>query len=186
MGGPLTFWPILSADRRNLRNAANAFRRSPEGSKVPWSGGVFQDTVVVMLDSSTRDLVLRPAIVIPERIARQLLAWLDEHDVTGRGCWDHDVGYIKRFSGPFDGPSGMRGSAVLLGSIHLTWDRYEATVYRAVVTEQGAVRGLTVEGLCDELLAPVGLTLASCPRARLLDPARDPFRRLPRPREGAS
>lgn len=138
-----------------------------------------------MLQSPTHELIIRPAIVIPERIARQLLAWLDTHDVTRGGCWDHDVGYIKRFSGPFDGLAGMRGTAVLLGSIHLTWERYEATIYRAVVTDAGAAGGLTVDHLCDELLAPVGLTLASCPRAKLLDAGPDPFR-VPRPRGDAS
>jgi hypothetical protein len=40
------------------------------------------------------------------------------------------VGNIQRYSGPFDGPSGMRGSAVLLGSLHITWDTDEATIYR--------------------------------------------------------
>ena len=133
--------------------------------------------------NDTQERVIRPAAVVPERVARLMMAWLQEHDVTVGGCWAHDVGYIKRFSGPFDGPSGMRGSATLLGSIYLTWDRYEATIYRALVTDDGAVRGLTVDRLCDEVLAPVGFTLASCPRARLLEDAPDPFWRMPPPRQ---
>ncbi len=135
---------------------------------------------------TTRERIIRPAAVVPERVARLMLTWLEEHDVTRGGLWAHDVSYIKRFSGPFDGPSGMRGNAVLLGSIYLTWDRYEATVYRAVVTDEGAAGGLTVDGLCDEVLAPVGLTLATCPRAVLLDAAPDPFWRapFPHPRHG--
>lgn len=130
----------------------------------------------------TYERVIRPAAVLPERLARQLMGWLQEVDVTRGGCWAHDVGYIKRFSGPFDGLSGMRGTSVLWGSIHLTWDRYEATIYRAVVTPEGAEAGLTVDRLCDEVLAPVGLTLASCPRAHLLDAGPDPFWRVPPPR----
>lgn len=133
-----------------------------------------------MLD--THERVIRPAAVVPGRVARLMLSWLEDHDVTVGGCWAHDIGYIKRFSGPFDGASGMRGSAVLLGSIYLTWDRYEATIYRAVVTPEGADAGLTVDRLCDEVLVPVGLTLASCPRAVLLDVAPDPFWRMPPPR----
>ena len=128
--------------------------------------------------------VIRPAAVVPARAAREMLRWLETHDVTRGGCWASDVAYVKRFTGPFDGPSGMRGSAVLLGSVHMTWDRYDATIYRVSVTDDGAARGVTVEGLCDELLYPVGLTLASCPRADLVDaPLPDPFRReVPRPR----
>lgn len=122
--------------------------------------------------------VIRPAAIIPERAARQMLGWLEEHDVSGDGCWAHEAAYVKRFSGPFNGPSGMRGTSVLLGSIHLTWDKYEATIYRVNITDEGAARGMTVEGLCDEVLRPVGLSLASCPKAHLVDaPVPDPFRR---------
>src|SRR4051812_45394350 len=79
--------------------------------------------------------VIRPAAVVPERAARQIMEWLEDNDVTRGGCWLHDVSCVQRFSGPFDGPSGMRGSAVLLGSIHMVWDRFTATIYRANVTE---------------------------------------------------
>jgi hypothetical protein len=123
--------------------------------------------------------VIRPAAVVPQRAARLIMSWLSARDVTRGGCWAHDVTYIKRFSGPFDGPSGMRGSAQLLGSIHIVWESYDATIYRVSVTEDGAARGVTVDALCDEVLAVAGLTLASCPRADLLPaPLPDPFRRL--------
>ena len=126
--------------------------------------------------ASTR--VIRPAAVLADRDARAVMQWLGRHDVTAGGCWAHDVSYIKRFSGPFDGPSGMRGSAVLLGSIYITWERYEVTIYRVSITEEGAAAGLTVETLCDDVLSVVGLTLASCPRAQLVEaPVPDPFRR---------
>jgi hypothetical protein len=126
--------------------------------------------------ASTR--VIRPAAVLADRDARAVMAWLGKHDVTAGGCWAHDVSYIKRFSGPFDGPSGMRGSAVLLGSIYITWERYQVTIYRVSITDEGAAAGLSVEGLCDEVLQVVGLSLASCPRADLVEaPAPDPFRR---------
>ena len=73
--------------------------------------------------------------------------------------------------------------SMLLGSIHMVWDRYSATIYRASVTEEGAAVGLTVERLCDDVLSHVGLSLATCPRADLVDaPVPDPFRGLiPRP-----
>jgi hypothetical protein len=125
-----------------------------------------------------RERVIRPAAVVPERAARTIMAWLAEQDVTQGGCFAHDVSYIKRFSGPFDGPSGMRGSALLLGSIHIVWDTYDVTIYRVSVTNDGAARGLTVDALCDEVLGVAGLTLASCPRADMAPaPLADPFRR---------
>jgi hypothetical protein len=149
---------------------------------MAWCGWSRHDEGMDLVRAHER--VIRPAALIPGRLARQMLRWLEDQDVTCGGCWAHDVSYVKRFSGPFDGPSGMRGSAVLLGSVHTTWDRYDATIYRVNVTEEGAAAGWTVEGLCDELLMAVGLTLATCPRADLVDaPAPDPFR-LPRPRLG--
>lgn len=122
--------------------------------------------------------VIRPAAVLRERDARAVLGWLAQHDVTGGGCWAHDVGYIKKFTGPFDGASGMRGSSVLLGSIYITWDHYDVTIYRVAITDAGVAAGLTVDRLCNEVLQVVGLTLANCPRATLVAaPAPDPFRR---------
>ena len=107
-----------------------------------------------------------------------MLAWLEQNDVSSGGLWSHDIGSIQRFSGPFDGPSGMRGSAKLLGSLHITWEKYQVTIFRAHVTEDGIAVGMTVDALCDEVLAVAGLTLASCPRADLLAaPAPDPFKR---------
>jgi hypothetical protein len=127
---------------------------------------------------SSANRVIRPAAVLNERDARAVMGWLDKHDVTNGGCWAHDVSYIKRFSGPFDGPSGMRGSAVLLGSIYITWDHYLVTIYRVSITDEGLAAGLTVERLCDDVLQVVGLTINDCPRAQLADaPAPDPFRR---------
>lgn len=136
---------------------------------------------MTLIDSHL-DRVIRPAAVLPERAAREILAWLQTHDVGAVGCWSSGVGGIQRDSGPFDGPSGMRGSAVLLGSLHITWDTYEATIYRVSITEAGIARGLTVDRLCNEVLRVADLTLESCPRAHLLDaPRPDPFR-VPRPR----
>ena len=127
---------------------------------------------------STSDRVIRPAAVLSDRNARAILSWLEDNDVSRGGVWAHDVGYIKRFSGPFDGLGGMRGSALLLGSIHITWEKYQVTIFRVNVTDEGVGRGITVESLCDEVLAVAGLTLASCPRASLAAaPAPDPFKK---------
>ena len=128
------------------------------------------------------DRVIRPAAVLPAHSAREILDWLARQDVTVGGCWSAAVGSIQRYSGPFNGPSGMRGTAVLLGSLHTTWDTYDVTIYRVSITEAGAKAGLTVDRLVDEALAVTGLTLASCPRADLSSsPSRDPFK-VPPPR----
>lgn len=122
-------------------------------------------------------MVIRPAAQLPERAARQILAWLAEHDVTRGGCWTHDVSTFQRYSGPFDGPAGLRGSAQLWGTLNIVWEGYSVTIFRVRVTEAGAAAGCTVDSLCDEVLGVVGLTLASCPRASLAPaPGADPFR----------
>jgi hypothetical protein len=130
------------------------------------------------MSSGETDRVIRPSAIVPEHAARQLMAWVSAHDVSCGGCWAHDIGYFKRFSGPFDGPGGMRGSAVLLGTVHVTWDKYDVTIFRVSLTDEGVARRMTVEGLCNELLLHAGLTLATCPRADLAPaPAPDPFKR---------
>ena len=126
----------------------------------------------------SNERVIRPAAVVPERVARQVLAWLDRNDVTAGGRWSHDIGSIKLFSGPFDGVAGTRGSARLLGSLHITWEKYQVTIYRVSITEDGVSAGWTVDSICDEVLAAAGLTLASCPRADLGSGLlSDPFRK---------
>ena len=130
------------------------------------------------MTSGDTDRVIRPSAIVPEAAARQLMAWVSEHDVSHGGVWAHDIGYFKRFSGPFDGVGGMRGSALLLGTIHVYWEKYDVTIFRVSITDEGAVRGMTVDGLCNELLLHAGLTLATCPRANLAPaPAPDPFKR---------
>jgi hypothetical protein len=137
-----------------------------------------------------QERVIRPAAVLPEAAARDIMGWLARVDVTRGGCWMHDVSYIKRFSGPFDGLAGMRGSAVLLGSLHIIWEKYSVTIFRVNLTDEGLARGITVDGLCNEVLGIAGLSLDSCPRAALTAaPAPDPFRRpltvpSPVPRSG--
>ena len=129
------------------------------------------------MTDTTLDRVIRPAAVLPARAAREIIDWLGVQDVTQGGCWSAAIGSIQRYSGPFDGPSGMRGSAVLLGSLHTTWDTYDVTIYRVNITEAGVKAGLTVDALCDEVLAVAGLTLSNCPRADLgAGSLPDPFR----------
>jgi hypothetical protein len=120
--------------------------------------------------------VIRPAAVLPETAARQVLVELAHRDVRSGGFWASSPTLWERYDRPWHGVTA--GDAVLIGSLQVSYGtptRYAITIYRATVTTFGAEHGWTVEGLCDEALAYGGYTLAECPRADLKPPPR-PFR----------
>ncbi len=122
--------------------------------------------------------VIRPAAVLPEKAAREVLVELALHDVHGGGTWWSSPTLWQRYDRPFDGPRGTAGDAVLIGSLQVTYGaptRYAITIYRATITQFGQAAGWTVETLCDEALGFGGYRLADCPRADLKPPPR-PFR----------
>lgn len=121
--------------------------------------------------------VIRPAAIIPEEAARAILVELALRDVQNGGVWQSEPSLWSRYDRPFHGPDNPAG-AELIGTIQVAYGtptRYEITVYRATVTRFGTANGWSVEALCDETLAYGGLTLATCPRARLAAPPK-PFR----------
>jgi hypothetical protein len=124
--------------------------------------------------------VIRPAAVLYDEIARELLRALEEMDVARGGVWNVTVGLWQRYDRPWNGPGGTMGDAKLVGTIATVYaapTKFEITIYRVTVTKYGAEEGWTVESLCDDALRPVGLTLESCPRAEMLNaPVPDPFR----------
>lgn len=134
------------------------------------------------------DLVIRPAAVLGIAAATEILRALEHHDVTRGGVWSATPGMWQRFDRPWNGAGGSRGTAQLAGSMAVIYDeprRNEITIYRATVTPAGAELGWDADRLCDDALAWVGLTLATCPRADLKAPPRaDPFR-LPAQRVGS-
>lgn len=122
--------------------------------------------------------VIRPAAVLPESAAREVLVELALRNVNGGGSWWSSPVLWKRYDRPFNGPNGTEGDALLLGSLQVTYGsptRYAITIYRATITMFGTTQGWSVEALCDEALGYGGYTLASCPRADLKPPPR-PFR----------
>jgi hypothetical protein len=123
--------------------------------------------------------VIRPAAVLHEEHARQVLRELEAQDVGSGGVWNASIGLWQRYDRPWDGPGGTMGAARLVGTIATVYGsptKYEITIYRATVSVHGIESGWTVEKLCDEALGAAGLTLASCPRASLLAaPEADPF-----------
>jgi hypothetical protein len=123
--------------------------------------------------------VIRPAAVLPETAARQVLVELAHRDVRAGGTWSSSPTLWQRYDLPWNGAGGTQpGDAVLVGSMQVAYGvptRYAITVYRATITTFGADLGWSVEALCDEALSFGGYTLADCPRADLKAPPK-PFR----------
>ncbi|MDP9219777.1 MAG: hypothetical protein M3P23_04460 [Actinomycetota bacterium] len=120
--------------------------------------------------------VIRPAAVLPESAARQVLVEMAFRDVNGGGQWHARPGDWHRYDRPWPSPDDT-GGAQLLGTMQVAYGtptKYEITIYRATITATGTKQGWTVESLCNEALGLGGLTLASCPRADLAPPPR-PF-----------
>ena len=125
--------------------------------------------------------VIRPAAILREQEAAKIQSALEANDVSLGGVWNAGPGLWQRYDQPWDGIGGMIGNARLMGTIGVIYgspSKHEITIYRVTVTTDGVEQGWTVETLCDDALAFVGLTLAVCPRAELAAPPRpDPFHR---------
>jgi hypothetical protein len=135
-------------------------------------------TMIGRRDEFATTEVIRPAAVLMEREAREILTGLSAEDVRRGGCWLTSPGVWQRFDQPW--PDGARepGDAIHLGTIRSIYDspqRYFVTIFRASITAAGLELGWTVESLCDDALRHAGLTLMKCPRAALT-PLPMPFR----------
>jgi hypothetical protein len=114
--------------------------------------------------------VIRPAAVLMEREAREILAGLAMDDVRNGGHWLTSPGVWQRYDRPWPEGSREPGPAVHLGTIRSIYDspqRYFVTIFRASITLDGLEQGWSVDSLCDDALKHAGLTLAECPRAAL-------------------
>lgn len=119
--------------------------------------------------------VIRPAAIVPEEAAREVLVELARRDLSNGGEWQSEPQLWSRYDGPMD-EDGTR-TPELMGTIHVTYGtptKYEITLYRVTVTAAGVDEGWTVASLTDEALGFGGLTLAQCPRATVNAPPR-PF-----------
>ena len=122
--------------------------------------------------------VIRPAAILDEEAARQVLASLALHDARMQGVWVAEPGTWRRYDRPWDGPEGTPGTAALIGTIQVIYGsptRHEITIYRATVNGPAAAAGWTVTTLCDDALQFAELSLETCPRASLAPPPK-PFR----------
>jgi hypothetical protein len=124
--------------------------------------------------------VIRPAAVLMEREAREILAGLSDDDVRDGGHWLTSPGVWQRYDRPWPAGSREPGPALHLGTIRSIYDsphRYSVTIFRASITTEGLAQGWSVDSLCDDALKHSGLTLADCPRANLIPPP-EPFRQV--------
>lgn len=124
--------------------------------------------------------VIRPSAVLAESAARAVIRELESRDVSRGGVWSASSGLWQRYDVAWDGLSGTRGTAQLVGTIAAVYgtpNKYDITIYRVTTTDHGRASGWTVERLCDDALQYADLTLATCPRAGLAaPPTPDPFR----------
>lgn len=121
--------------------------------------------------------VIRPAAIIPEEAAREILAQLKKRSVEQDGCWVSTARQWSRYDRPGIGTDGNPAGQLIgvLEAVYGATTRYEVTIYRVTVTPVGTAAGWTVESLCDEPLGYGGLSLATCPRAAMQAPPK-PFR----------
>lgn len=121
--------------------------------------------------------VIRPAAVVPEDAAREILVELALDDVGAGGHWRAEPSRWSRYDRPWTSATDP-GGAVLVGILQVAYGtptRYEITIYRVTITTPGAALGWTVVSLSDDALGLGGLTLDDCPRASLAAPPK-PFR----------
>jgi len=122
---------------------------------------------------------IRPALVLPEREARVLLAAAAREDVARGGVFSAGPAGIQLWSSAWDGPGGSHGTAVHLGSVDWSYDtpaRHYITVYRVLVTAPGAEIGLTTESVLQRVMALGGLSAEGATLSMAVPPPRDPFR----------
>ena len=127
-------------------------------------------------DEGVVSQVIRPAAIVPEEAARQILVELALRDVRNGGVWQSEPQLWSLYDRPWRGSENPAG-AELIGSVQVAYGtptKYEITIYRVTVTRFGTMAGYTVERMTDSALTFGGLTLADCPRATLSSPPK-PF-----------
>jgi hypothetical protein len=123
---------------------------------------------------------VRPALVLPERETRELIASARSNDVGQGGNFAAGPAGVQVWSGAFDGPGGTRGHALHLGSVDWSYNtpvKHYATIYRAMVTADGVACGETTASILARVLALTGLSMDGTRLSLAAPPARDPFRR---------
>ncbi|HVF19531.1 MAG TPA: hypothetical protein VNA14_04740 [Mycobacteriales bacterium] len=110
---------------------------------------------------------IRPAVVLSKDTAAVALRAMQQRDVSCGGVWNATPGVWQRYDRPWTGVAGSRGTAELLGTIGVIYDKPaagEIAFYKVTLTSAGRQLRVTEEALCDEVLGFVGLSLRTCAR----------------------
>ena len=94
--------------------------------------------------------VIRPSAILAERAARAVVSELESRDVSRGGVWSASSGVWQRYDEPWNGVGGTRGTAQLVGTVAAVYgtpNKYDITIYRVTITQQGQATGWTVEQL---------------------------------------
>lgn len=121
---------------------------------------------------------VRPAIVLPDREARALLAAAEREDVATGGCFSAGPAGVQVWSEAWNGRLGSRGSSEHHGSVDWSYDtpsRHWITIYRVLVTAKGEAAGATPESVLERVLALADVQTPPGQLRLLEPPARDPF-----------
>ena len=122
---------------------------------------------------------VRPALVLPEREGRALLAAAQREDVSASGCFSAGPAGIQVWSGPWEGAGGSRGDSKHLGSVDWSYDtpvRHYITIYRVLVTAIGVEAGESTHSILERVLGLAGLGASGEVLSLPVPPPRDPFR----------
>ena len=122
---------------------------------------------------------VRPALVLPEREGRALLAAAQREDVSASGCFSAGPAGIQVWSGPWEGAGGSRGDSKHLGSVDWSYDtpvRHYITIYRVLVTATGVEAGESTHSILERVLGLAGLGASGEVLSLPVPPPRDPFR----------
>ncbi len=122
---------------------------------------------------------VRPALVLDEQVARQLLGEAARHDVAVGGKFSAGLAGVQVWSGPWL-DSDRPGDAVHLGSVNWTYNtpsKHYATIYRTMVTRFGIERGETTESILRAVLGLADLDIDGPRIEQPAPPERDPFQK---------
>ena len=122
---------------------------------------------------------VRPALVLPEREGRALLAAAQRQDVSCGGLYNAGPAGVQVWSAPWEGAGGSRGGSLHLGSVDWSYDtpvRHYITVYRVLVTAEGVSTGENAASLLQRVLALAGIDTSEESLHMQVPPPRDPFR----------
>ena len=122
---------------------------------------------------------VRPALVLPEREGRDLLAAAQRQDVSNGGRFSAGPAGVQLWSGPWEGESGSHGTSEHLGSVDWSYDtpvRHYITIYRVMVTTAGVTAGESTTSVLGRVVGLTGLDVSGEALGLPVPPPRDPFR----------